>query len=129
MKEFINLNLFSERRIIFDYDTFGDSPPCLSDMTELEDEGVANIQGVGLDENGDFGRGLEAELRTMSMESCKDWAEYNATVSRNFRNLLKRHLRKGLTDDVVCAHGICHEFDTDGTCEGYTVSFADTICR
>ena len=118
----VDFSCFSERRIIFDYETYGDSPPCLAKDGEVADK-EATLQGVGEDQNGESGILLEAKVMTMSPDECKEWVEYNATTSPDFKSSIDQHLPKGLTPDnvILCTHGQCIEQGADGHCE-YTVS-------
>ena len=63
-----------ERRILFDLEDIGDSPPCL----DYSLDNISNLeglsQGVGLTLDGTFGELLESKVVTMSSEECTECA-------------------------------------------------------
>ena len=112
----LNLGLFfAERKVEFDYEKFGDSPPCLSDLL-VEEGTTATFQGAGVTELGDAGTLLEASVNTISNANCQHWID-NST-SRIFNLAIERHLTEGLTDTILCTLGIYND-----NSESYTVSF------
>ena len=50
---------FSGRRIIYDFDKFGDSPTCLGQVGEKLDGKEALLEGYGLNENGKIKHGCD----------------------------------------------------------------------
>merc|ERR1711976_929838 len=58
-----------ERRIVFNYTLIGDSPTCLGEEVNLENQ-LALLQGFGLEENDEAGRLLELPLEIISNEEC-----------------------------------------------------------
>ena len=66
----INFVLFSDRRIIFDFETYGDSPVCLNREKLLKDQ-LAITQGFGITETGFIPtNALETEVKVISNEEC-----------------------------------------------------------
>ena len=97
-----------ERRIIFNYEKFGDSPPCLGysfDIANLE----ALSQGVGKTEYDTHGDLLEAKIVTMSNQECEEWISYNRTKSLLFKASVKQQLPNGMSNDLLCTKGIYYE--------------------
>ena len=64
----------SERRIIYDYAEFGDSPTCIGEEKRLPNGTPARLQGFGLSQKGRnqeiIGKLLELELTILSNEQC-----------------------------------------------------------
>ena len=61
---------FADRRIIFDFEAYGDSPVCLNREKLLKDQ-LAITQGFGITETGLIPtNALETEVKVISNEEC-----------------------------------------------------------
>ena len=66
------LYFFADRRIIFDFETYGDSPVCLNREKLLKNQ-RAITQGFGITETGFIPtNALETEVEVISNEECYD---------------------------------------------------------
>jgi hypothetical protein len=96
----------AERRILYDYDQFGDSPTCIN-----REENIANLiaigQGVGFNENGEHGSLLETNVTTMATDDCAAWFKHNLTLSD--RGSLRSSFKFGLNEQILCTRGILNE--------------------
>ena len=106
------LLLTLERRIIFDYDKYGDSPNCLG-KDELEDLAgqVGLTQGFGKTEleNEGAGKLLEANVTIISNEDC--YEKLNNIITTNIngynsRTQIKQAIYDGITDQLLCTEGL-----------------------
>jgi len=112
-----------ERRIIYDFDKFGDSPVCLAENFDYSVEQEVIGQGFGLTENNSFTASnvlLEATVRTISLDKCWQWINNNATGSVVNQERLKSSFPEGLPDSIFCTIGIFNEKKNiySGPCEG-----------
>lgn len=93
------------RRIIFDYDTIGDSPACLGDGRDVVDQ-IATGQGYGATEKNEVSKVLlEVNVTVMSNDDCAAWLNYNFT-GRGSKSRLRNALPNGINDQFVCTRGI-----------------------
>ena len=61
----------SDRRVVFDYEKYGDSPTCLGKEKNL-DQQLGLLQGFGITEDGINSDGLlEANVTIISREKCE----------------------------------------------------------
>ena len=91
--------LISERRIIYDFEQFGDSPTCLGDPGNLD--GVnALVQGFGLNEKGESPQGLlETRVEIISNKKCQDSMNWRLNATR-FPQNAKEFVIKTLPDGI-----------------------------
>ena len=90
---------FLERKILYDYETYGDSPTCLN--TECDIDGKeATLQGFGKTETGEFpNKLLETKVKTITNEECKNW------MNTIFRNNTIKGLPNGINMTILCTRG------------------------
>ena len=99
---------FAERRIIYDFDKYGDSPACIGKEKNLENQ-VALTQGFGITENtrdlADFeSKLLETNVTLISNEECYNKLKENQNV--NLKGSARRAMPEGVTDQMLCTLGI-----------------------
>ena len=102
---------YLERRIIYDYDTIGDSPTCLGDAANLD--GVEALsQGFGINDKGESpGKLLETYVTIISNLECQDdmnWRlKLNGTKFPNdAKEFVLESLPNGLNNHMLCTKGI-----------------------
>jgi len=106
-----------ERRIIYDYETFGDSPACLGEEKDLDGK-VALVQGFGITEDGSSPDGiLEANVTIISNSQCEE--EINDLKSKYGQEAAEA-LPDGPTDAVLCTKGLWNKKKSvfTGPCDG-----------
>ena len=96
------------RRIVYDFDKFGDSPSCMDQGIEKTDK-IATVQGYGLTETGEKGELLETNVTVISNLMCKEILNANVTGSIDNRKKLLQALPLGLEYGLLCAQGIYSE--------------------
>ena len=106
-------HLLLERRILFDYDIYGDSPNCLAENVELAGK-IALTQGFGLTEVefAGFGRLLETNVTIISNEDC--YKNLNSIITSDYfgfnaRTSIKQTVYAGITDQLLCTEGLIKE--------------------
>ena len=93
------------RRVIFDFDTYGDSPMCTGD-TELLDGKTAIVQGFGLTEQGKQPKDLlQTEVYLVSNEKCAQTLRNNISNHLIFKKRAKESLEYGIIDQILCSIG------------------------
>ena len=111
-------NLYiSERRIIYDYEKYGDSPACIGDKLILENQ-IALTQGFGINENtintNEYEKALqETNVTVISNDECYEKASKinNPIVKQS----AKRAMPEGVTDQILCTLGILVELENGRT--------------
>ena len=95
--------LFLDRRIIFDFETYGDSPVCLN-REKLLKEQFAITQGFGITETGLIPtNALETKVKVISNEECYDTLKTgNNLQMEQFR----QSLYDGVNEQVLCTLGL-----------------------
>jgi len=112
------------RRIVYDYDKFGDSPFCLDQGEKTFYEEIATVQGYGLTEDGVNGDLLETNVTIINNQQCLRQFESNITNTLNKATILTqlcKALPTGLNDGFLCAQGIQSDEDPllfSGSCKG-----------
>ena len=102
-----------ERRIIYDYEKYGDSPACLGEIEDLA--GIIGVtQGFGLTELESDGAGklLETNVTIISNQDCYDKLNNIITTNENgynFRPQIKNAVYEGITDQLLCTEGLVVE--------------------
>ena len=104
---------FLERRILFDYDKYGDSPACLGKDEDLAGK-IALTQGFGKTEleSDSPGKLLETNVTIISNEEC--YKNLNHIIKTNIhgynsRMQIKDHVYDGITDQLLCTEGLIVE--------------------
>ena len=117
-----------ERRILYDWETYGDSPTCLAKDYNIQGtKGLA--QGYGLTENGIFPDSLlEANVTILTNERCRrklQWKIKNTNLRDSDKEILEKSLPDGLNKHLLCTQGI-YDYKTNV----HTVSFNNfVICN
>jgi len=112
------------RRIVYDYDKFGDTPFCLDQGEKTFYEETATVQGYGLTENGDNRLAGDQRHHHHNNKQCLEQFESNITDTINKGAIvgqLCKALPTGLNDGFLCARGIQSEEDPElfsGSCKG-----------
>ena len=96
---------FSERKVLYKYDQYGDSPTCLNGKFDISNK-TATIQGFGITDTGESANGLlEATVITTTNENCTQWIKQNSKFFESANHALK--YGKGytfaeLSDPISC---------------------------
>ena len=99
---------FSERKILYDYGIFGDSPICLNEEPDISDK-VATLQGIGRTDTTDHVSEiiLETQVITMTNKECNEWLKFNGTEFS--RTQVASHFPLGINEQILCTRGILNE--------------------
>ena len=101
----ISINLFAnnvERRVIYDYEKYGDSPNCLGKDKFVPDQ-LAVLEGAGLTEHDDL-RGLQVtEVNIIQNEECYD--KIQSAHQKEIKKY-KAQLPLGINAGIICTLGI-----------------------
>ena len=102
-----------ERRIIYNYTEYGDTPACIGEKLDLDSQpGI--LQGFGQQPNETIGTLLEIPLRVLTNEECyKDFLKESDQINSQ----VKKTLYDGITDQILCTKLTCNENDFTGTSE------------
>ena len=99
---------FTERRVLYKYDKYGDSPTCLNGNFDISNKN-ATIQGFGIAEEGESAKGIprEATVITTTNENCTQWIKQNSKSFESANQALK--YGKGytfaeLSDPISCGN-------------------------
>ena len=95
-----------ERRIIFDYKKYGDSPNCIGEISDLAGQ-IGLTQGFGITESLNDGSGklLETNVTIISNEECYEKLNniiINKSDGYSQRHSIKQSLYEGVTDQILC---------------------------
>ena len=109
---------FSDRKILFDYEIYGDSPICLNDKFDISNK-EATIQGFGALDNSFNSYNFEGNLKqakvvTVTNENCTKWVQANAeeleTIKLPYGNgFTFNELPNGINKEILCSRGILQE--------------------
>jgi len=109
------------RRVLFDFQKFGDTPVCIDTGLELEGK-LANLQGFGKTEFGTLGELLETNVTLINNNQCRDeLTEYlKPKRRRRTRKTFCKYFPIGISDHHICANGIfnAERNVTSGACKG-----------
>ena len=99
---------FSERRIIYDFEKYGDSPACIGKEKNLRKQ-VALTQGFGITENthdlANFeSKLLETNVTVISNDEC--YAKIKENPNVNLKGSARIAMPEGVTDQMLCTLGI-----------------------
>ena len=98
----ISLHKNTERRIIYDYETYGDSPYCLGKNKLVPDQ-LALQEGVGLTEKDNLLGLRVVEVDIIQNEKCYEKIESANTINLH---LYKQELPLGINAGIMCTLGI-----------------------
>jgi secreted trypsin-like serine protease len=112
-----------ERRILYDWETYGDSPTCLAKNYNIHGtKGL--VQGYGLTEDGIFPESLlEVNVTIITNEQCQrklQWKMKNTNMRDSDRQIFENDLPDGLNKHLLCTQGI-YNFEKkiySGPCKG-----------
>ena len=108
---------FSDRKILFDYEIYGDSPICLNDKFDISNK-EATIQGFGIADskysNAEEANLKQAKVVTVSNENCTKWVQANAEELETFKlpygnGFTFNELPNGINKEILCSRGILQE--------------------
>ena len=103
MKKNVCLFVFSERRVIYDYEKYGDSPTCLGEENDL-DQQIGLVQGFGIAEDGTAPDNvLEANVTIISNSKCTSEMD---KMNKLYKDERDNALPNGLSDKLLCTQGI-----------------------
>ena len=101
-----------ERRIIYNYTEYGDSPSCIGEELDLVNQDVI-LQGFGIQPDETIGELLQVPLRILSNEECYESfvneSEYFARPQ--VKASVTSTLYDGITDQVLCSKITCNKAD------------------
>ena len=99
------------RRVMFDFEKYGDSPMCLGRQNVSELIGkTAQVQGFGITEEGDqSGVLLQANAKLISNENCAKYINHNISDDLIGKKKIKNALPFGIVDQVLCSMGELNE--------------------
>jgi len=106
-----------ERRVIYDYEKFGDSPACLGMEADLAGK-KGLVQGFGINEDGITPDGVtEVDVNIISNEECEE--EMNK-LTKKYGKEAGDALPDGLTPAILCTKGIWNKKKSvfTGPCDG-----------
>ena len=93
------------RRVMFDFEKYGDSPMCCGKL-DLLDGKQALVQGFGLTEKGEQSAGLlQANVTIISNEKCAQILKHNVSDHLLYKARTKNTLKYGIIDQVMCSVG------------------------
>ena len=104
-----------ERRIIYDYETFGDSPTCLVKKDLESSQLFATVQGFGLTENGLPQNNL-LETRVIVLNNLYECQQdmkillKGDKLSEKEKSEINKALPYGLNEHLICTKGIYNNY-------------------
>jgi len=109
------------RRILYDFEKYGDSPDCLG----LEDKPLvgfnASQEGYGCNENYTLSDvPMRSDVRIIDRKECADYFRHNVSENAAWKARLDAQLKEGISDDLLCSIGFERESDGvySGPCRG-----------
>ena len=110
INRFYFIFVISERRIIYNYTEYGDSPSCIGEELNLVNQDVI-LQGFGIQPDETIGELLQVPLRILSNEECYESfvneSEYFARPQ--VKATVTSTLYDGITDQVLCSKITCNK--------------------
>ena len=109
--------LFIDRRVIYDFEKFGDSPACIGTDGNIENQ-IALTQGFGITENTvdttEERELLETNVTIISNDECYNKLEMaeSSTLKATARNAMPN----GVTDQMLCTLCIVKEIGEKTIC-------------
>ena len=99
---------FAERRIIYNFEKYGDSPACIGKEKNLKNQ-KALTQGFGITENtrdlANFeSKLLETNVTVISNDEC--YAKIKENPNVNLKGSARIAMPEGVTDQMLCTLGI-----------------------
>ena len=110
-----------ERRIIFDYDKYGNSPNCLGKDKYIKNQ-IALQQGAGLTEKDELDGLQNVKVKIIQNEEC--YAKIESAPPRIIQNQFMPELPEGINEGMLCTLGIENE---DGVIQVHTTYVLDPI--
>ena len=106
---------FLERRIIYNYAKYGDSPICLGEDLDIPSQNAVT-QGFGLTPDDKLGELLQLELRVLSSDECYEKfnnipEDQQKLFNASLRIKVTGNLHEGITDQVLCTAITCDGSD------------------
>ena len=95
-----------ERRIIFDYEKYGNSPSCIGKDKFIPNQ-IALQQGAGLTEKDELEGLQDVKVKIIQNEEC--YAKIESAPPRIIRNQFMKELPEGINDGMLCTLGIENE--------------------
>ena len=104
----------SERKILYDFEVYGDSPTCLNDKFDIANKD-AYIQGFGVtnkfNANVEEKQLFEGQVVTVSNENCTLWTQANADELEFLplpygNGSTFGELKHGINKEILCSRGI-----------------------
>ena len=93
------------RRVMFDFEKYGDSPMCMG-LLDILDGKQALVQGFGLTEKGEQSAGLlQANVTIISNEKCAQILKHNVSDHLLYKLRTKNTLKYGIIDQLMCSVG------------------------
>merc|ERR1712059_135718 len=108
------------RRVVYDYDVYGDSPSCLDKDLDLPGRNATSV-GYGLTEFNTSGDLLAADMKIISNIDCKRFYNENITKNANATKFSKLQLALpyGLDYGLLCTQGFQNDEGVfSGPCKG-----------
>ena len=99
-----------DRRIEYNYEKYGDSPPCIGEENEIANQ-EATMRGVGvLAGENEIGELTETKLNIISNDECYEkFLNYSKKKPGYYRhNAIARSLFDGITDQILCTTTACN---------------------
>ena len=113
-----------ERKIVYDYDKYGDTPTCLNDQFDISGKN-ATAHGFGKTETGEqqinekgIFENLKYTVFTMTNEECCQWIKNNASSFDADGEIAE--LPQGLNRYILCTRGYLSV--NENGMQGFTVS-------
>ena len=97
--------IFKERRIIYDYEKYGNSPNCLGKDKFIPNQHALQ-QGAGLTEQDELAGLKDVKVQIIQNEECYQKIK---SASKRQRNKFKGPLDEGINDGILCTLGIENE--------------------
>ena len=106
---------FLERRIIYNYAKYGDSPICIGEELDIPSQNAVT-QGFGLTPDDNIGELLQLELRVLSSDECYEKfnnipEDQQKLFNASLRTKVTGNLHEGITDQVLCTAITCDGSD------------------
>lgn len=108
------------RRVIYDFDKYGDSPACLAQKQSLVGK-IATTQGYGYTEESQTSNDLlESMVTVIDNKECASLMSQKTSKRFDARTQLKLTLNKGLNEQLLCTLGVYDDKTKafSGPCEG-----------
>ena len=95
-----------ERRIIYDYEKYGNSPSCIGKDKFIPNQ-IALQQGAGLTEEDELSGLQDVNVNIIQNDEC--YAKIESAPPRIIQNQFMQELPEGINDGMLCTLGIENE--------------------